>query len=143
MEDKENISIKGIQSNIYKRVKEMARETGKTIGEITNESYKIFISAANETKAAGQEFIKGIKETQSTIIENISTVEITGEDIKSNGKNVIFRNINSLIIKDINTEDFDKYVASIVNVKHLEVPKSIPKMMVLERSKFIDELKFN
>ncbi len=143
MEDKENISIKGIQSNIYKRVKEMARETGKTIGEITNESYKIFISAANETKAAGQEFIKGIKETQSTIIENISTVEITGEDIKSNGKNVIFRNINSLIIKDINKEDFDKYVASIVSVKHLEVPKSIPKMMVLERSKFIDELKFN
>ncbi len=143
MEDMENISIKGIQSNIYKRVKEMARETGKTIGEITNESYKIFISAANETKAAGQEFIKGIKETQMTIIENISTVEITGEDIKSNGKNVIFRNINSLIIKDINKEDFDKYVASIVSVKHLEVPKSIPKMMVLERSKFIDELKFN
>ncbi len=143
MEDMENISIKGIQSNIYKRVKEMARETGKTIGEITNESYKIFISAANETKAAGQEFIKGIKETQMTIIENISTVEITGEDIKSNGKNVIFRNINSLIIKDINKEDFDKYVGSIVSVKHLEVPKSIPKMMVLERSKFIDELKFN
>ncbi len=143
MEDMENISIKGIQSNIYKRVKEMARETGKTIGEITNESYKIFISAANETRAAGQEFIKGIKETQITIIENISTVEITGEDIKSNGKNVIFRNINSLIIKDINKEDFDKYVASIVSVKHLEVPKSIPKMMVLERSKFIDELKFN
>jgi len=74
MNDKENISVKGVQSNIYERVKELARETGKTIGEITNESYKIFISAASETKAAGQEFLKGVKEGQGTIIENISTI---------------------------------------------------------------------
>ncbi|MGC8727249.1 MAG: hypothetical protein ACP5RG_04505 [Thermoplasmata archaeon] len=142
MNDKENISVKGVQSSIYERVKELARETGKTIGEITNESYKIFISAASETKAAGQEFLKGVKESQGTIIENISTIEITGEDLRNSGKKVIVRNINNLILKDIKKEDFENYISAIVNVKHLEVPKSIPKLLLLERSKFIDEIKF-
>ncbi len=142
MSDKENISVKGVQSSIYERVKQIARETGRTVGEITTESYKIFISAANETRAAGQEFIKGVKEGQGTIIENISTIEINGEDLRNNGKTVILRNINNLILKDIKKEEFEKYVSSIINVKHLEVPKSIPKMLLLERSKFIDEIKF-
>lgn len=142
MEEKENISVKGVQSSIYEKVKQIARETGKTVGEITNESYKIFISAANETRAAGQEFIRGVKESSAITIENISNVEISGDDMKAYDKKIIFRNIGSLIIKDIKKEEFEKYISSIINVKHLEIPKAIPKMMVLERSKFIEEIKF-
>jgi hypothetical protein len=42
--EKENISIKGIQKNVYDKVKNLARETGKTVGDLTNDAFKGVIS---------------------------------------------------------------------------------------------------
>ncbi len=144
-EDKDNgkgesITIKGVQKNTYDRVKELARETGRTIGEITNESYKIFIATAHETKKAGEELIKGLKESVSQTIENIKTVEITGEELRVNNRKVTFRNIDHLVLKELSENDFENYVASLINIKKLEVPKEIPKLKVLDRSRFIDNI---
>ncbi|MEM1613981.1 MAG: hypothetical protein QXP25_03665, partial [Thermoplasmatales archaeon] len=61
-EDKESVSIKGIQKNLYERMKSLARETGRTVGEVTNDAYKIALSAASQTRKVGEEFFQGLSE---------------------------------------------------------------------------------
>jgi len=34
-DERENISVKGVQKHLYERMKALARETGRTIGEVT------------------------------------------------------------------------------------------------------------
>jgi hypothetical protein len=140
--EKENISIKGIQKNVYDKVKNLARETGKTVGDLTNDAFKVVLSAANETKKVGGEFVKGMKESMVSSVQDISSLEISGNELIMNNRRVSFRNIDHLVFKDITEKDFADFVDSIVNVKTLEVPKTLSKFLVLERSKFIENLKF-
>jgi len=140
MDNSETISVKGIKKDLYEKIKEIARETGKTIGEITNESYKMFVTSANTVKEAGEQFIHGIKETNVLFISNIENLEITGEEIKNYGKKISFRNIKNLKITDISENDFENYIDSLINIQKLTIPKNINKLKVLERSKFINEI---
>ncbi|MEM0127632.1 MAG: hypothetical protein QXO03_00900 [Thermoplasmatales archaeon] len=138
----ENVSIKGVQKSLYDRMKRLARETGRTIGEVTNDAYKITLSAASETKKVGEEFFQGLSERRVIFIHDLRKLEITGEELKGYNKKVAFRNIENLSFKDLSRDDFDRYVDSITNVKSLSIPKEIPKFDVLEKSTFVDEIKF-
>jgi hypothetical protein len=100
------------------------------------------LSAANETKTVGGEFVKGMKESMVSSVQDISSLEISGNELVMNNRKVSFRNIDHLVFKDITEKDFADFVDSIVNVKTLEVPKTLSKFLVLERSKFIENLKF-
>lgn len=140
--DKENISIKGIQKSLYVKVKNLARETGKSVGDITNDAFKVVLAAASETKKAGEEFFQAITEGKATYVQDLNSIEITGPEIAKNNKKVTFKNIGNLVFKDISEADFDSYVESIVNVKILEIPKVVSKFKVLERVKYVDNLKF-
>lgn len=142
-DERENVSIKGVQKSLYDKMKGLARETGKTVGDLTNDAFKTVLSAANETRKVGGEFIKGVRQGIVMNVQNISSIEITGQELVKNNKKVSFRNIDHLVFKDVNEKDFDDFVESIVNVKVLEIPKEIAKFKVLERSKFIENLKFN
>ena len=140
MANDETISVKGVKKDLYDSIKEAARQSGKTIGEITNEAYRMFISATSTVIEAGEQFIKGIKESQLLEITNIENLEITGNDIKNYGKKVAFRNIGNLKMKDINEKDFEDYIVLIINVKRLEIPKELNKLKVLEKARFIGEI---
>lgn len=141
--DTENVSIKGVQKRLYDRVKGLARDTGKTVGDITNDAFKVLLAAAGETKKVGEEFFQAVRDSKGSSVQDLSTIEISGPELVKNDKRVTFRNIQSLVIKDINESDFEKYVESIVNVKNLEVPKTVSKFKVLERSKYVDNIKFS
>ncbi|MGC8701323.1 MAG: hypothetical protein ACP5R3_06935, partial [Thermoplasmata archaeon] len=62
MTNDETISVKGVKKDLYEKIKETARESGKTIGEITNEAYKMFVSATSSFIETGEQFIQGIKD---------------------------------------------------------------------------------
>lgn len=141
-EDTGNISIKGVQKRLYDRVKNLARETGKTVGDITNDAFKVVLAAAGETKKVGEEFIQAVRDSKSTYVQDLNAIEITGSELAKNNKKVNFKNIQNLTFKDVTETDFDNYVESIVNVKNLEIPKGISKFMILERVKYVDSLKF-
>lgn len=141
--DTENISIKGVQKRLYERVKGLATDTGKTVGEITNDAFKVLLAAAGETKKVGEEFIQAVMDSKSTFVQDINSIDITGPELAKNNKRVIFRNIQNLVFKDITETDFDAYVESIINVKNLEIPKAISKFKVLERAKYVDNIKFH
>ncbi|MGC8689306.1 MAG: hypothetical protein ACP5UG_04595 [Thermoplasmata archaeon] len=137
----ETISVKGVKKDLYEKIKELARESGKTIGEITNEAYRMFVSTFPGVLETGEEFIQGVKESQSLTISNIDDLEITGNEIKGYGKKIVFRNIGRLRIKDISEKDFEDYIVALINVRVLEVPKELNRLRILERSKFIGELR--
>jgi len=140
MANDETISVKGVKKDLYEKIKEAARESGKTIGEITNEAYRLFVSTTSGVIETGEQFVQGIKESQSMVISNIENIDITGQEIKSYGKKISFRNIGTLKIKEISEKDFEDYITSITNVKRLEIPKELNRLKVLERSKFIGEI---
>ncbi len=141
-EDTENISIKGVQRRVYERVKKLANETGRTVGELTNDAFKVLISAAEETRKVGEEFINAVRDSRVTYVQDLNSIEISGSELAKNNRKVAFRNIQNLVLKDITESDFDRYVESLVNVKFLEVPKSVSKFKVLERAKYVDNIKF-
>ncbi|MEM0195707.1 MAG: hypothetical protein QW364_03310 [Thermoplasmatales archaeon] len=141
-EDKESVSIKGIQKNLYERMKSLARETGRTVGEVTNDAYKIALSAASQTRKVGEEFFQGLSEKRVMMVRDLKKLDISGEELREYKKKVAFRNIEELTFKNLGKEDFDQYIDSITNVKILSLPKEIPKFDVLEKCTFVDEIKF-
>jgi hypothetical protein len=141
--DTENISIKGVQKKLYERVKGLATETGRTVGEITNDAFKVLLAAAGETKKVGEEFIQAVRDTKSANVQDLKSIEITGSELVKNGKKVSFRNIENLVFRDMTDSDFEKFVESMVNVKNLEIPKGVSKFKVLEKAKYVDSIKFN
>lgn len=140
MANDETISVKGVKKDLYEKIKQAARDSGKTIGEITNEAYRLFVSTTTNLIETGEQFVQGLKESQVLEISNIDSLEISGQEIKSYGKKISFRNIGALKIKDISEKDFEDYVISIINIKRLEIPKELNKLKILERSKFIGEI---
>ncbi|MEM0135266.1 MAG: hypothetical protein QXU18_08600 [Thermoplasmatales archaeon] len=141
--DTENVSIKGVQKRLYERVKSLATDTGKTVGEITNDAFKVLLAAAEETRKVGEEFIQAVRDSKLTYVQDLNSIEISGPELAKNNKKVVFKNIQTLVFKDISESDFDSYIESMVNIKVLEIPKGIPKFKVLERAKYVDSIKFH
>ncbi len=137
---RKTISIKGVSADLYKRIQKVSNDTGKTIGQVTDEAYRSFVGSVDNAKHLSESFMKGIKEGSSHIIENIKVLEITGDDLKEINRKIIFRNIDELTFKNVDNETFDKYVNSIIMVKVVTIPKTLSKAKVLLKGNFIDKI---
>lgn len=137
---RKTISIKGVSADLYKKVQKLSNETGKTIGQVTDDAYKSFMGSIENAKHISDGFVKGIKEGSSQFIENIKELEITGNDLEEIGRKIIFKNIDILTFKDIDNETFDKYVNSIIMVKTVVIPKNLSKAKILLKGNFIDKI---
>ncbi|MGC8608555.1 MAG: hypothetical protein ACP5UV_01650, partial [Thermoplasmata archaeon] len=121
-------------------VNKIAKETGKTIGEITNDAYRTFLGSIENVKSISQNFMEGAKSVVPRYIDNFKNLEISGKDLRDFGQKVSFRNIEELIFTDVSEEDFEKYVAYIDGVKVLKIPKSIRKATAIKKSTFVDKI---
>ncbi len=143
MEDKdrkENITIKGISSEVYDKIKKLAKETGKTIGEITNEAYNTIIMALDDVSKAGNDIINMIKSGEIKVIENVDEISLTGEEIRKFNRRIVIRNVKRLEFKDINEEDIAKFIVSISSVGYISIPKGFNKLALLEKARFIGRI---
>ena len=109
-ETKQNISVKGVRKDIYGRILKLTRDTGQTLGEITNEAYRTFLSGVEGAKHLSKNFIEGATKGSVKYIENIKTLTINGEDLAEISTKIVFRNIDTLIFEDISTDDSTKHV---------------------------------
>ncbi|AAT43860.1 hypothetical protein [Picrophilus oshimae] len=134
------ISVKGVSSDIYKKIHKIAMETGKTIGQITDEAYKNFISSVENARTISQSFMDGLKQGSSQYIENIKELEISKVDLEELNRKVIFRNIDNLTLKDLDNDSFDRYVSGIIQVKNLNIPKKLSKAKVIVKCNFVDKI---
>ncbi len=142
-ETKQNISVKGVRKDIYGRILKLTRDTGQTLGEITNEAYRTFLSGVEGAKHLSKNFIEGATKGSVKYIENIKTLTINGEDLAEISTKIVFRNIDTLIFEDISTDDITKHVESLANIKVIVIPKSVSKASILLRSTLIDEVRIS
>jgi len=149
---KKDITIRGVNSDLYDRAAEIARRTGKTIGEIINESLALFLDLTEGLRTGIQPIVEGAKEagrkletglsaTVPVMIASLDELEVTKADLEQFGKRVVFQNIGRLVFADdVDQETFDRYVALIRNCDEVRVPKGISKLLVLSKCRDVDRL---
>lgn len=139
-EERKTVSIKGVGSEVYERMMRKARDSGKTLGEVTTEAYRTFLGTVEGVRNVSTNLIEGAKSAMPKYIENIKQLEISSKDLHEIGHKVSFRNIEELTLTDVDDEDFEKYVFLIVNVKSLKIPSKLKKSRVLLKSNFVDRI---
>ncbi len=134
--DNKNISVKGINKDLYKKVMQKAVETGKTIGEVTNDAYKALLS----TMEFAVQKSGAIMHKDFEIISNFNELSVSDTDLKEIGKPVAFSNIDYLDLSNVSNEVFEKYIRSILHVKKLTIPSKMKKSIILTRAKYIEKI---
>ncbi len=137
----ENISVKGVSKEVFKRAKELARVTGKTMGEVTTEAYKTILGTFEATVAVSKQFFEGAREGSETqFISGFKNLEITGSDIEEIGSKVVFRNIDNLTVDDIDDEKFRDHVTRIIQVGTLRVSNKVKRSTIIPRCHYVDRI---
>lgn len=139
-EEKKSVSIKGVGSDAYERMMKFARDSGKTLGEVTTEAYRTFLGTIEGVRNVSVNILEGAKSAMPKYVENMKKLEITQKDLQDIGHKVTFRNIDELTFVDVDNETFDKYVYMIINVKKLNIPSKLTKTKVLLKSNFVDSV---
>ena len=60
--EEKNVSVKGVQKSLYQRILELGKETGRSVGELTNDAYKALLLTASGAKEFSQHFVEGAKQ---------------------------------------------------------------------------------
>ncbi len=139
-EHTQNISVKGIKKDVYDKVSQIAKVTGRTLGEVTNEAYKSLIGAFDGAGHISRNFREGLAGSVSRYVENIKNLDLTKKDLEEIGHKTVFKNIDNLVLVDVDDETFDRYVDAIINVKVLSIPVSLKKSKVLLKCSYVDSI---
>ena len=135
-EESKNISVKGVNTDLYKKVMQKALETGKTIGEITNDAYKTLLSTMEFALQKSSSVLKRDFE----VVSNFSELTISDADLKELGKPIAFSNVDKLDLSAVSSENFDKYIKSLLHIKKLIISPELRKSLILTRAKYIDRI---
>ncbi|MFP3233494.1 MAG: hypothetical protein RXR08_07330 [Sulfolobaceae archaeon] len=151
--NRKTITIRGVDSDLYNRIVNLSRQSGKTVGEIMNQAMITFLGLAGKAgekiddavfkaRETGRAFIEGFNEAKKdvVIISDIEELEANKNEITSLGKPVLFRNIKKLVLEDIDEPTLDRYIDSIVSVDELVIPRSLNKFKVLQKCKFVKRI---
>ncbi|MDG6928107.1 MAG: hypothetical protein JRN10_00925 [Nitrososphaerota archaeon] len=142
-EDEKTVTIKGVRSDLFKKVKGLAYQSGKTMGDITNKAYETLVSSAQGFEEISKSFQLGVNESNAIIVENIKDISLSGDEIKKENKRILLRGIDSLKLSGITDEILDRYIERIINVKELQVEGSISKIKLLSKCENILKVSFS
>ncbi|MEM1630411.1 MAG: hypothetical protein QXE39_06945, partial [Saccharolobus sp.] len=87
---KRTITVRGIDQKLYSKLAEIARNSGKTMGEVVNEAFRTFLDLTNAAKQTasnviqtGKTFIEGFKEGMGDfiVISDIDELTINKEEL--------------------------------------------------------------
>ncbi len=149
---RKDVTIRGVNSDLYDKAAEVARRTGKTIGDVINEALKLFLDMTEGLRTSLQPIVDGAKEAGKILgasmsslapamISSLDELEISKGDLEQFRKKIIFSDIKKLYFTDdVDSETLEKYVAMIRNCEEVRVPKSISKLLVLSRCRDIEKL---
>ena len=153
--NKRTMTIRGIDKDLYDRAVALAKETGRTVGEVINEALRLILSLASTTASTAKELgvstfelgkaaVEGMKEGLNIYeISDIEEIELTKDDLENIEGIVRLRNIKRLVFSnDITEELIDKKIHSIVMCDEIIIPRHIRKLKVLKKCKFIKKIRF-
>ncbi|HEW94337.1 hypothetical protein DRN84_01575 [Candidatus Geothermarchaeota archaeon] len=130
------ISIRGIDKDLYKRLKAFADEAGKTVGEAVNDAIQIFLSLSGKLSATVDEIVK-----EAASLRGFNELSITGEEVKGFDKNIIIVDIDKLHLKDFDDEALQKIVR-LINIKKLIVSGKVNKVALYSKCFNVSSVEF-
>lgn len=149
-EERRQVTIKGVDKELYDRAIQAAREMGITVGELINKSLRAFLSVIDVTNRAvasmtqvisesGRAFMEGARGVK--VITSVDELVVTREDLESIDNQVAFKGIKRLIFSnDVTWDLFNSKVASIVMCNEVVLPKSIPKLKAMDKMRFVGKV---
>lgn len=153
----EVVSIRGLDRDLYSRVVALAKELGKTTGELMNEAMRLYLLLSghsstimkNTSKTISgisgitKAFMEGLKSKEVVTIKGLQEVRLSKEDLEKYGKKVMISTVAKVIFEpDIDAETFDKYIDSIISCTEVQVPDKIPKVLVYSKCKLVSRVVF-
>ena len=149
MSEKKVVSIRGIDEDLYRRATVFARETGKTIGEIINESLRLLLSLADFSSKSISVLLSELKEgliesgLMSVIIKNLDEVSLNERDLKESDRPIVLTNIGRVFIENnVPFELFDKKIQAVISCGELNVPRNYPKVKVLSKCYYVKKINY-
>lgn len=140
-ENKEIISIRGVNKDLYQKLSAYAKEAGMTVGEAINNAMAAFLATLEGIKTTGRELIEGLQKGMNIYIGDIDELKVEARDLKEVENPVILRNIKKLeIADDVDQELFNKKIKRIVNVDELIIHEKLSKFQILAKSFRIKKL---
>jgi len=148
-EERKTIVIRGIDTDIYRKISEISKRTNRTIGEITTQAYKVYLALVEfgERIATGAlETIRGISETLrrialSPVVRDLEELSLSRKDLEIVKEPIMIIGVKRLVIEDdVTPELFEKTIREIIDVEKIEVPETLPKIMVLSKCRFVKKL---
>ena len=122
-----DVTIRGIDDEIYRRFSAEARNRGIAIGKLVTQAMSNLLE---------------VKPMENYKIENIDEELIVSKnDLESLLKPVIFKNISKLTFtEDVDGPTFIAYVEKMQNIEELKVPNTLTKLLILAKSKNVGKI---
>lgn len=122
-----DVTIRGIDDEIYALFSAEARKRGIPIGELVT--------------AVMRAFLDKTKESEQNEISSIPNLEINAKDLMGVEGMVGFSNVSRLeFLDDISWELFSKKVAYLRHISKLTIPGNFPRLAVLALSRHVGKL---
>jgi hypothetical protein len=122
-----DVTIRGIDDEVYARFAAEAKKRGISIGEQTTEVMRDFVDKASNPGYS---------------INNIEDLEVVKRDLETMDGPVSFNNIDVLeFADDVDWETFKVKVGSIVNVDKVVIPSTLTKLQVLIKARNVSEVR--
>ena len=138
--NEKTVSIRGIASDIYKKILQISTETGKTVGELTNEAYRKMVQTSSLVEKAAEKALEKKFKVADTIVENIGQITLNNDEIEKLYGNIGFRNIDKLELSGLS--DINSYgkISFISNVKVLKLTKGTKKVNLLSKLNEVSQI---
>jgi len=151
--EKKIVTVRGVDKDLYERISNIARSSGKTVGDVINDAMRTFLAfsgkvgekideATMKAIGVGKSFVEGYNEAGKNIliVSDMEELHINKNEIVSVGKLLSFRNIKRLVLEDVDQDTINRYIDSIISVDELVVPSSVNKLLILPKCKFVKKI---
>ncbi len=154
VEPLKDVTIRGLNPELYNSVAELSRRLGISIGEVMNEAMKLLLDVRGELmtglsplmegiRSAGKALGEGISNLAPIPISGVEEVELSREDFERFGRRVLITDIKRLVIsQDVDEGTLEKYVAVIRNCDEVSFPRSISKLLALSKCRNVGKVSF-
>lgn len=123
-----DVTIRGIDDDVYARFTGEAKKRGMSIGELTTVVMRALVDEST---------------SRAYRIGNLVSLTVSKKDLDSLDGVVTFYSMKALEFEDdIGWETFDKHVAAIVNVGSVKIPSTLTRFQVLTRCKTVGKVAY-
>jgi len=135
-----DVTIRGIDDQIYNQFSGEARKRGVSIGELTTQAMAQFLQESRIPEINKIQTIQSLaytfkqREERPLTIAGFKELIICRGDLEETGQPVVFFETQRLIFEDdVTREVLDKFVFAIVGCQRVEFPHGLPKLYVYSK----------